>query len=185
MCLPFGLKAGSFPVPGGRSEWKKNKSRHLPEAEEVILSVYPLDPVCMISITQYIYIYTYNLPTYTTKIYPFKVGIIIYSLIKNHHLHGVVVVSVKAFFCVIKFDLTCHGGKKTATEAQVDQDMKKEQDRKAGTERKNAKGVWRSVKFAYVFFKVCILEPYIILCAFLFNFFSLFVCPLMKKRNKR
>ena len=50
------------------------------------------------------------------------------------------VVSVKAFFCVIKFDLKCHGGKKHGQlEAQVDQDMKKEQDRKAGTERKTQK----------------------------------------------
>ena len=107
---------------------------------------------CVWYLLHNIYIYTYNLPTYTTKIYPFKVGIIIYSLIKNHHLHGVVVVSVKAFFCVIKFDLTCHGGKKTATEAQVDQDMKKEQDRKAGTERKKRKRCLKISKVCVCFF---------------------------------
>ena len=46
-----------------------------------------------------------------------------------------------------------HGGKTTATEAQVDQDMKKEQDRKAGAERKKTQKVFEDQwSFASGFF---------------------------------
>ena len=52
-----------------------------------------------------------------------------------------------------------HGGKKTATEAQVDQDMKKEQDRKAGAERKKTQK--RCLKISEVLRQVFLLGMYI------------------------